>query len=293
MKVKTKTLARSITWKGSKQTYLIAILLVDKSLKDDFCRAYAYFRWADDIIDIYSKTDEERKLFINKQKELINDLYKGKKTENLLDEEQILADLITNDKSEDSGLQSFIRNMFAIIEFDTLRKGKIVTKTELENYYNCLAKSVIDGLLYFVGNKHKYAKTDNRYDAALVAHKTHLLRDMHEDVNDGFINIPEEYLKSKEIDYHDFNNTDFKNWVVEEVNECKQLFISGKKYINNLPVLRCKIVGHWYCLRFESVLSTIVKDKYVLRSKYNERKKISTWFKILGVTIKVIFKHFL
>ena len=48
----TATLARSITWASSKQSYIIARLLVDKDLVNDCLRAYAYFRWADDVIDV-------------------------------------------------------------------------------------------------------------------------------------------------------------------------------------------------------------------------------------------------
>ena len=47
----TASLARSITLAASKQTYYTARLLVDRDLVDDFFRAYAYFRWADDIVD--------------------------------------------------------------------------------------------------------------------------------------------------------------------------------------------------------------------------------------------------
>ena len=48
----TARLARSITWASSKQSYLTARLLADRDLADDCLRAYAYFRWADDMIDI-------------------------------------------------------------------------------------------------------------------------------------------------------------------------------------------------------------------------------------------------
>jgi hypothetical protein len=49
MRDATATLAQSITWAGSKQAYYTARLMVDKDLVNDFYRAYAYFRWADDI----------------------------------------------------------------------------------------------------------------------------------------------------------------------------------------------------------------------------------------------------
>ncbi len=60
----TATLAKSITWVGSKQSYYTARWMVDRDLEDDAYRAYGYFRWADDVIDITSQSDNERISFI-------------------------------------------------------------------------------------------------------------------------------------------------------------------------------------------------------------------------------------
>ena len=173
--------------------------MVDKDLVDDFYRAYAYFRWIDDVIDVSSRTDDERLSFITRQKELIEDLYQKEQVENLTAEEDILKDLIENDRGEDSGLQSFICNMFAIIEFDAKRRGRLVSSGELDWYVNTLGTSVTDGLLYFIGNGSNYPDSENRYQAGVAAHITHLLRDMHQDNADGFINIPREYLEEHNL----------------------------------------------------------------------------------------------
>jgi len=106
----TASLARAITWAGSKQTYFTVRLLVDKDLVDDCYRAYAYFRWADDVIDDSARSSEERLAFIDRQKELIEQLYKGKRPYDMLPEEEIVADLISHDRGENHGLVSFIYN---------------------------------------------------------------------------------------------------------------------------------------------------------------------------------------
>lgn len=74
----TAILAQSITRTGSKQTYYTARLMVDKELVNDFFRAYAYFRWVDDIIDIESRSTSERISFIKSQRALIDGLYKNR-----------------------------------------------------------------------------------------------------------------------------------------------------------------------------------------------------------------------
>jgi phytoene/squalene synthetase len=287
----TATLARSITRAGSKQTFHTARLMVDKDLVNDFCRAYAYCRWADDIIDVYSQSDEERISFIRRQRELIDRLYQNQRPVGLTPEEEILADLISHDRGENSGLQSFIRNMFAIIEFDAYRKGRLISQAELTWYSTCLSKSATDGLQYFIGHSHPYPASGARYLAATAAHITHLLRDMVEDTADGYINIPREYLEAHAIGPQDRDSPPFRAWVRGRVEQAREYFREGKRYLDDLDVLRCKIMGYWYCVRFEAVLDTIEGDGYLLRARYNARRKLFTWLKMAWLGMCVTLRH--
>lgn len=287
----TATLARSITKSNSKQSYYIVKMMVDKILKNDCFRAYGYFRWADDVIDIFLKTREERISFIKRQRELINRLYKNARPGNLTSEEEIIADLISHDKTEASGLQSFITNFLTILEFDANRKGKMIHQSELTWYSECLGKSVTDGIQYFVANGHPYPDADNRYLAAIAAHITHMLRDMVSDIADGFVNIPEEYLEAHGITPQDIESPPFRAWVRGRVEMAREYFRKGKLYLDGLDVLRCKLVGYWYCARFECVLSVIERDNYVLRPIYKERKKLLTWLSMAWMSIGVIVRH--
>jgi len=287
----TAGLAQSITRASSKQTYYTARLMVDKDLVSDFDRAYAYFRWADDIIDVSSQSGDERTSFIRRQRELIDRLYRNERPDDLTPEEEIAANLISHDKGENSGLQSFIRNMFAIIEFDAYRKGRLISQQELTWYSNCLGKAVTDGLQYFIGNGHPYPVTDNRLLAAIAAHIAHLLRDTLLDTADGFINIPREYLKAHGISPEDVDSPPFRAWVRERVEQARQYFREGKRYLDELDVLRCKMAGYWYCLRFEGVLDTIERDGYILRAVYNERRKLPTLLRIVWLGVSVTLRH--
>lgn len=288
----TATLAKSITRMGSKQTYYTGFLMVDRNLVSDFYRAYAYFRWSDDMIDASSLSSGDRIDFIKRQRDLINRLYNHDPPNDLTTEEEILADLIYSDKGEKSGLQSFIRNMFAIIEFDSYRKDRLISENELTWYTSTLATSVTDGLQYFVGNGSLIPASDTRYSAALGAHITHLLRDMVQDTQDGFINVPREYLEAHNINPHEVSSAPFKDWVRKRVELARSYFLEGKQYLDGLGVLRTKIVGYWYCARFESVLNTIESDHYILRAHYIERRKISTWLKIAWLGVYITLRHY-
>jgi phytoene/squalene synthetase len=287
----TAALARSITRASSKQTYYTALLMVDKGLANDFCRGYAYFRWADDVIDISSQSSDERISFIRRQKALIDRLYRNERPDDLTPEEEMVADLISHDNEENSGLQSFIRNFLGVLEFDAYRKGRLISQQELTSYSSRLGKSVTDGLQYFIGNGHPYPAADNRYLAATAAHITHMLRDMVLDTADGYTNIPREYLEAHSIGPEDVGRPAFRAWVRSRVEQARQYLREGKRYLEELDVLRCKIVGYWYCARFEGVLDTIERDGYVLRKVYNERRRLSAWLKIAWLAVSVTVRH--
>jgi phytoene/squalene synthetase len=285
------TLARSITWASSKQTYYTARLMVDKDLVNDWYRAYAYFRWADDIIDISSQSSDERISFIRRQGKLIDRLYRDERPDGLTPEEEMIADLISRDRGENSGLQSFIRSFLAVIEFDAYRKGRLISQSELTWYSNCLGKSVTDGIQYFIGNGHPYPVTEDRYMAATAAHIAHMLRDMVLDIADGYINIPREYLEAHTISPEDVDSPPFQAWVRERVEQARRYFREGTRYLDELDVLRCKIAAYWYCARFEDVLDTIEREGYVLRAAYDERHRLSAWLKMAWLAVSVALQH--
>lgn len=286
----TVSLARAITWEGSKQTYFTTRLLVDTNLVDDCYRAYAYFRWADDVIDDSSRSSEERLSFINRQKMLIEQFYRGDRPDDLLPQEQMIADIISHDSGENQGLVSFIYNFVSILEFDTNRRDRFISQGELNRYSFCLAKAVTDGIQYFIGHKHTYPSTEHRYSAVFAAHVTHMLRDMVLDIKDGYINIPTELLQTQNITPEDIEDVKFRAWVRERVELARRYLYQGKQYLEGLDVLRCKVAGFWYCARYEDVLDAIERDDYVLKNEY--KRGAFTLFRIAWIGVIVTLRHY-
>jgi phytoene/squalene synthetase len=286
-----ESLARSITRNASKQSYYTARLLVDKPLEEDCYRAYGYFRWADDVIDQECQTRQERLAFIQSQIDLVEQLCRGQRPEGLMPEEEIIADLIDHEPGDACKLRSYIRNFLAILMFDAERKGRFITQKELTWYSERLGVAVTDAIQHFIGNGHPYLEDEVRFLAANAAHITHMLRDYVEDIKEGYFNVPSDYLEQNNIQPDDIESAAFKAWVEQRVDLARDYFEQGKLYLDKLDVLRCKLAGHWYCLRFEGVLKTIEKDGYTLRPNYDTRNKISTWIKFLGLGIAVTFRH--
>jgi phytoene/squalene synthetase len=245
----------------------------------------------DDIVDVSSNSRHERVSFIRRQSAIIDSLYNNRKPQSLLPEEDIIADLIENDKHDNSGLQSFIRNMFTVIEFDAHRKGRFITEKELHWYTNSVSKSVTDGILYFIDNDTAFPETNSRYAAAMGAHITHLLRDTMKDIEDGFINIPLEYLTKHNISAIHIHGSTIRNWVKYRVRLARKYFVHGKQYLSRLNTFRRKLAGYWYCARFEGVLDAIEKDDYSLRFEYDEHQKLSNWLNVARLGLRTSMQH--
>jgi hypothetical protein len=64
-----------ITKAGSKQTYYIIRLLMDRDRKQDAFRAYAYFRWVDDLLDTNEGTAEEKSILFKRECALLEACY--------------------------------------------------------------------------------------------------------------------------------------------------------------------------------------------------------------------------
>lgn len=291
MRTPDAVLARQITFRESKQSFFTMRLLVDKDLVDDSYRAYAYFRWADDVVDEHLTTREERLAFIRGQKDLIERLYGGETPGDLGLEETMIAELIRHDRQPHSGLRSYIENFLAIIEFDAKRKGRRITEAELRAYTERLALAVTDAIQYFIKNGHPYPEDERRIAGARAAHITHMLRDMREDLPEGYANIPTEYLEAHAIGPEAIESSAFRAWVKSRVEEAREDFRLGKTYIDELDVLRTKIAARWYCARFEHILDTIEKDSYRLRPDYTREHKALQWLAMAALGIRVVVRH--
>jgi phytoene/squalene synthetase len=282
------SLAARITKSASKQTYYTIRFLVDRDRLADAYRAYAYFRWVDDILDQGTGTCAEKSAFLNRQKSLLEACYRGKAPADPCAEEWMLVDLVRNDTERkrgqqdlcpsdhglpDQGLQAYLRNMMEVMSFDVRRCGQVITQAELTEYSHLLATAVTEAMFYFVGHEDPGPQTPTRYLAVQASHVTHMLRDALEDIQAGYYNIPREYLLARGISAQDVNSRAYREWVRERVGLARSYFAAGRHYIAHVRNLRRRLAGFAYTARFEWMLRTIERDHYALRPEYRNRKK--------------------
>jgi phytoene/squalene synthetase len=264
------SLAAGLTRKGSLHTYYTIRWLVDPDLVQDGFLAYGYFRWLDDVVDQTLTARGQRLSFVAAQTRLLNHLLAGGLPGDLSPEERWLADLVAHNRPEHGGLESYLRNMMAVMEFDARRRGRIIGTQELTHYTRCLSTAVMDGLTYFIGHRYRYPAGEARYRAVAAAHITHMLRDAVEDAQAGYFNIPAEILERERLTPADVRAPTYRAWVRARVMLARGLFREGKRSISHLACLRARLAGYAYCARFEAVLNTIERDDYLLRPDYGE-----------------------
>jgi phytoene/squalene synthetase len=191
-------------------------------------------------------------------------------------EEQMLIELVRQDTEKDSGLQSYLRNMMAVMAFDADRRGRVIFQTELTEYTRWLANAVTEAMHYFIGHGCYGPHDETRYLAVTAAHITHMLRDTFDDFQAGYYNIPREVLDAGHISPQDVTSDVYRSWVRSRVKLARKYFKAGRDYLKQVENPRCRLAGFAYTVRFEWLLDTIEKEGYCLRPQYNERKSFGT-----------------
>jgi phytoene/squalene synthetase len=289
--VSDPALAATITRAASKQTYYTIRLLVDNGLVDDAYRAYAYFRWVDDWLDQETRPRAERLAFVARQRAMMEGCYRGDAPADLTPEECLLADLIQRDTDTNSGLQTYIRHMMAVMAFDADRRGRLISRRELNEYTRWLVVAVTEALHYFIGHNCASPGGEMRYLAVTGAHITHMLRDALEDAEAGYYNIPREVLATNGMAPWDVENKVYREWVKECVDKARTCFRIGRDYLAQVENLRCRIAGYAYIRRFEVVLDCIEREGYLLRATYPERKEQRRGVEMVGWALWMALKY--
>lgn len=265
-------LAEVMTREASTQTYYTIRCLADRPLMNDAYRAYAYFRWVDDMVDELHTEQAERLAFLYRQQEIIARCYRGEHLDGLCPEEYLVADLIHHEPAGNSGLFTYINEMMAVMVFDAARKGRFISQAELTEYTRSLATAVTEALHTFIGYHDGSPQDETRYLAVTGAHITHMLRDAFEDTAVGYYNVPQEFLEAHHMAPDDIHSEAYRTWVKERVQLARSCFAAGRKYLAQVENGRCRLAGYAYIARFELVLDAIEKDDYWLRAAYPERK---------------------
>jgi phytoene/squalene synthetase len=281
----TATFASELTKAASKQTYYTIRFLVDRPRMEDAYRAYAYFRWVDDILDgdapsEFVASDARRRWFVDRQRSLLDRCLRGNAPLHANLHEAMLVELVQHAGVADSGLEAYLRNMMRVMEFDVRRRGQLISQGELNDYTGWLATAVTEAMHYFIGNGADAPRDETRYLAVSGAHIVHMLRDIHADVRAGYFNVPRELLEASSIGPADVHSDAYRAWVADRVRLARTCFESGRAYFAQVEEPRHRLAGLAYMARFEWLTETLEREGYQLRPRYDERRSLAIGFRM-------------
>ena len=280
--------ASSITKAASKQTYYTIRFLVDRERVDDAYRAYGYFRWVDDLLDADSGSKSERSAFIERQKSLLKECFRGESPRDTTIQEKMLIELVQHDHEKNSGLHSYLHNMMQVMAFDAMRRGRRISQVELNEYTRWLATAVMECIHYFIGHDDFSPHDETRYLAVSGAHIVHMLRDTFDDAELGYFNIPREILETNHMGPKGVRNDAYRAWVKSRVLLAREYFQAGKSYLAQVENPRCRLACFAYIARFEWLLDMIEREDYCLRPQYTERKSFGTGLRMVLSTLSFV-----
>jgi Squalene/phytoene synthase len=290
------SLAAAITKVASKQTYYTIRFLVDRPRTEDAYRAYAYFRWVDNVLDTEAPSismagDAERldrRAFLERQQSALEACLRGETPRGTSPEEAMLVELVRHADLADGRLEAYLRHMMLVMDFDVRRRGRLVSKAELDDYTRWLAIAVTEAMHHFIGNGTAAPHDETRYLAVSGAHILHMLRDTYADARAGYFNVPCEVLEANSIGPRDIDSDAYRSWVADRVQLARTYFDAGREYFGHVQSARHRLAGLAYMARFEWLIGALEREHFRVRPVYQERRSASTgarmiWRVIIGV----------
>jgi phytoene/squalene synthetase len=279
-------LAEIITRNASRQSYLTIKALVPQERRADAFRAYAYYRWVDDLLDGEDLNQAQRGEFLASQGQLLSDCLSDHPPHDLCAEELLLVELTQGKLKGDPGLEMYLRDMMDVMAFDVTRRGRRIDSSQLSWYSRHLATAVTEAVYTFMGDWCGAPRIVERYFAADAAHIAHMLRDMHEDLETGYINIPIDVIPGERVDTKILKQESVKRWVHGRVELARRYFKEGDEYLRTIKNPRCRMAGAWYATRFVGVLDAIEREDYVLRRDYSDCRNNGMMLRMLWGGVK-------
>lgn len=281
-------IAKAITKKSNLTTYWLVNVFGDRSAKDYSFLIYAYFRWVDDFIDSPDRSYEEKMRFIQRQNQLLTDLYAGNGNEpaSLRLEEKFALHFAYFDSQINNSLKEDILRFFAVLERDVLRGG--APKTILEAYRLMRLESIayMNLVRYFITGQRCEAEDPEEYYAGIGCKIVHLLRDFAEDLDQGRANISEEEKELYGVDLGRINDSNFREWVKAKARLADECLRKGVNALHRSESFKYKLASLLYCARYQEILGKIKSNNYCLASRYDRNLAEQVLFLIqLGRTL--------
>ena len=288
--------AKRFSRKESPKASRIWDFLTDRSIRDYLNLCYTYLRWADDIVDNPDLPIEDKKKFIEHQKNLILSLYNNNFAETSLIEEACI--IYFAEYALSSGnliLLDEVKNMIEALRMDVYRLecSGVFSNDDLNYYIELMSKSFFNILCVFAFPKSKYRK--EFYLGMKFTTIALMIRDLEEDIDIGYINIGAGEIERYKLSVSNLkNDKNLSHWLADRIKQIFEILYEETALLKYLPV-KFKIFTY-YSLIYR--LPPVVRTKvYNYNLEYISGKKIlleiKTYVLSFFISINIFIKGFL
>ena len=243
--------ARSFFKEQSPKTYWSLWLFTTRENFRHFVCIYAYFRWADDIVDAPQRDAEKVQGFCLEQETLI----KQERAPQTSLEKALLLSIQAPQKGD--VFQRICLKMWESLSFDAHRPSFVRPQKELFLQICRIGDSYAQAL--WACSQAKGEMPNALQWLARAATATHHLRDIDEDLELRYCNIPQEAIAHYGLDPDDLSWPNRAPYILERSNEIFLWFARGFEALPLISHLPTRLLFWLFGYRYKKVLLKIQK----------------------------------
>ena len=242
---------------NSTATWALLRLFGSRRGADRFFLVYAYFRWADDIVDAPGRDPAKVRAFAAEQRAFRQELPAdtGSPAERCL--VQALA------SSADPRLRLAVSTMAEALDFDAGRAAEPLTVLELQAQIRRVGDAYTQALLH--ATEVRGPVPDPVFLLARAATATHHLRDLLIDQDLGYFNLPRAHAEAHGLPTHGLTAQQLGGYFLARAELIRPLFAQGRRALASLP-LRARLLLSLFAWRYERVLDRLIEAHPVRES---------------------------
>lgn len=222
----------------------------------DFCCVYAYFRWADDLIDTPGRDPQRVRAFAQAQAERVQALVRGRPLASEHPPERALALALT--RTDAPRLRQSVLRMTEALGFDARREPTPLSVEALAAQLGRVGDAYTLALLHAAEAPDPVPP--GVFALARAATGVHHLRDLRVDLGLGYLNLPAAHAQAHGIRPESFTEAELLPYRLARAPALRAEFAAGLAALGGLGSWRARWLLRAFAWRYLRTLERLTRD---------------------------------